>query len=243
MTSKDIAMKLRKGDLDCNSRGAFFSAVIKGLIKNLNKDIYIRNLQVPHIILHTGDEQMFLNVKGQDMNIEPYEVSNEDYVYNTIPRCIVTPGEVSLIPDQITNPYSRGVFQYETEDSIYTLSAEFRRMPIKISIDLKYYVSTYTDLLDLTQSLVANTSFIRTYNISYLGQVIKCSYKTPEAFNGEKLTELDETLQDNRNKTLSINLEVESNFPIFERRTVISTDNVISKTVNNINIKNTNEIV
>ena len=189
---------------------------------------------VPHLILHTGDEQMYLDVKGQDASIEPKQISNEDYVYNAIPRCIVTPAGIDIIPDQITNPYTRGTFQVEDDENLYTISAEFRRMPVKLSVTLKYYVNTYTDLLEITQKLLTNCSFIRNFNIVYLGQVIQCSYRIPESFSGEHLMEIDETLTDTRYKTLELSIEVESNLPIFANDTVVSTDNIIKHYQHNI---------
>lgn len=237
--SKTLALKIRKGEIDCNNHDLFFSILIKGLMNKLDDDISIRDIKVPHMILHTGDEQMYLNVKGQDNSIEPYEVSNEDYVYNAIPRCIVTPSNVDLVPDQVTNPYSRGILQYESDDSIYTLSAEFRRMPVKLTTELKYYVGSFTDLLELIQQIISKLSFIRTYNITYMGQVIKCSYRIPDSLSGEHLTDIDESTQDNRCRILTLSLEVESNFPVFSNKTIISTDQIIRKINNNINIHET----
>ena len=242
INSKTLAMKIRKGEIDCNNQDLFFSVLIKGLINKLDDNISIRDIKVPHMILHTGDEQMYLNVKGQDNSIEPYEISNEDYVYNIIPRCIVSPSNVDLVPDQVTNPYSRGLLQYESEDSIYTLSAEFRRMPVKLTVELKYYVSSYTDMLELIQQIISKLSFIRTYNITYMGQVIKCSYRIPDNFSGEHLVDIDETTQDNRCRILTLSLEVESNFPVFSNKTIISTDQIIRKISSNINIHETGDL-
>ena len=230
----DIIEKYRNGTLDCNNRELFFSILIKGLLVNLNNLIKMNDSPVPHFILHTGDEQMYLDVKGQDSSIEPTQISNEDYIYNVIPRCIVTPAGIDVIPDQITNPYTRGNFQVEDDENLYTISAEFRRMPVKLSTTLKYYVSTYTDLLEITQKLLTNCSFIRTFNIVYLGQVIQCSYRIPESFQGEHLMEIDETLTDTRYKTLELSIEVESNLPIFANGTVVSTDNIIKHHQHNI---------
>ena len=233
---EDIITKYRNGELDINNKESFFSILIKGLLINLNNSIHLQDKNVPHFILHTGDEQMYLDVKGQDSSIEPMSISNEDYVYNSTPRCIVAPAGVDILPDQVTNPYTRGIFQIDNGDNLYTLSAEFRRMPVKLSVELKYYLDTYTDLLNITQQLITNLSFIRNYNINYLGQVIQCSYKIPESFSGEHLMEIDETLSDSRFKTLSLSIEVESNLPVFANGTVISTNNIISDYQYNIKV-------
>lgn len=223
----DIVEKIRKGEIDINNQELFFSTLIKGLMLRLDDDISIRGISVPHIITHTGSDAFYLEKKGQNMAIEPYEVSNEDYIYTIVPRCIVTPGSIDLVPDQLTNPYAIGQFQYESEESIIGLSAEFRRLPIKLSVELKYFTDSYRDVLELVQQILTKLSFIRTYNITYLGQMITCSYKIPETFNEEHLTDLDGTTTDSKNRTISLNIEVETNLPVIAQQTAVSSDDFI----------------
>ena len=113
------------------------------------------------------------------------------------------------------------------------LTGEFRRIPVKIGVDLKYYTDSYTDMLELIQYIIANLSFIRTYDIVYLGQKIKCSYKIPESFGEEHTMELDGALSDNREHSLSLSVEIETSLPIFNNRTIMPSK-IITKTVANI---------
>lgn len=237
--SKDIANDIRIGVLDINVQELFFSTLIKGLLYNLNQSIKIRNEYVPHIILHTGDDKMWLETKGYDASIEPFKISNENNVYNIIPRCNVNLSNIDLDASQLTNPYSIGSFQYEDEEGVYTLSGEFRRMPVKLSVELKYSVESYTDMLELIQYIISNLSFIRTYDIVYLGQKIKCSYKIPDSFSEEHTMEIDGALSEDRNHTLALSLEIESNIPVFNNKTVMSSDCVITKHTSYININET----
>lgn len=234
MESISITDKIVRGEIDINNQELFFSHLIKGLLIKLNGDISIRGIEVPHIIIHTGSDALYLENKGQDYSIEPYSVSNENYIYTIIPRCVVTPGGINLIPDQLTNPYSRGYLQYEDEGNLYNLSAEFRRLPIKLSVDLKYYTDSYRDLLELTQQILTKLAFIKTYPITYMGQQIMCSYKIPESFSDEHITELDGKTQDNKCHVLSLSIEVETNLPVYENRTVVNTDKYITKSITNV---------
>ncbi len=229
MNTIEVVEKIRKGDIDINNQELFFSNLIKGLMLKLNEDISIRGIPVPHMIVHTGSEALYLEHKGQDQSVEPYEVSNENYIYNIIPRCVVTPGGIDLLLDQITNPYTMGQLQYDSGDNLYNLCGEFRRLPLKLTVELKYYTDSYRDMLELVQQTLTNLAFIRTYNITYMGQMITCSYKIPEAFSDEHLTELDGTTQDNKCHTLPLSIEVETNLPVFEKRTIMSSDMYFGK--------------
>lgn len=223
----DVIEEIRTGKIDCNRKELFFAALIRGVILSLNQTIQTNGKYIRHLILHTGDDLMYLNNKGQDASVEPLEISNEDYIYSVLPRCILNPGSISIISDQTTNPHVRGYFQMDLNDKIYTLSAEFRRIPIKLNVELKYYLNSFHELLDVTQQIISKLSFIRTFSITYMGQIIKCSYRIPDDFQGEHLTELDGTTMDNKFKTLSLSIEVESNLPVYENRTVVDANNVI----------------
>lgn len=240
-----IVNDIRTGVLDINVQDLFLSIVIKGLLYDLNDCINIRKDPVPHMILHTGDDRMYLEAKGYDASIEPIDISNENYIYSITPRCIVNPSGVDLDTAQLTSPYSLGAIQYTVRDGensgIYLLRGEFRRMPIKLSVDLKYYTDTFTDMLELIQCIISNLSFVRTFDVMYMGQKIKCSYKIPESFSEEHTMELDGAMTDNRSHSLNLSIELESNFPVFNNRTIMG-PNIITKTQANIKTTNTNEI-
>lgn len=227
----EIIEQIREGKIDINNQELFFSTLIKGLMLRLDDDISIRGISVPHLIVHTGSDALYLERKGYDQSIEPLQISNEDYIYNVVPRCIVSPGGIELVADQLTNPYSLGQFQYEGDEEILSITAEFRRMPIKLSVELKYLTDSYRDMLELTQQILTKLSFIRTFHITYMGQSIQCSYRIPDSFSGEYITELDGTTTDSKNKTMTISIEVESNLPIISHRSIMKSDQGINNTV------------
>ena len=69
-----------------------------------------------------------------------------------------------------------------------------------------------------------------------MGQKIICSYQIPDQFEGNFLTELDGTTQDNRNRTMEMSLELETNLPVFYPGTVISNQHIITTIKPNIKI-------
>lgn len=230
-----IVSNIVSGDIDINTHDSFISILIKGLLLKLNSEIKIRGIYVPHIIVHTGDDIMWNEARSYNNAIEPLTISNENNVYSIIPRCIVNPSGVDLDTSQLTSPYILGNLQYESKDKsgVYSLYGEFRRIPIKLSIELKYYTDTYSDMLELIQGVIANLAFIRTYDIVYLGQKIKCSYKIPESFSEEHTMDIDGAMSDNREHNLTLSIEVETNMPVFNNKTIMPY-NIITKTKANI---------
>ena len=136
-----------------------------------------------------------------------------------------------------------GLLQYSNPDiGTVTLSGEFRRVPIKLSVELKYYTDSYTDMLELIQYVISNLAFIQTYDIVYMGQKIKCSYKIPESFGEEHTMEIDGAASDNREHSLNLSIEVESNIPVFNNKTISSATKIIVTPVAKIKPANTHAV-
>lgn len=220
--------KIVKGEIDVNNQELFMSSLFKALIYNLNHQMLLRNKSIPHFILNTGDDIMYLENKGQDNSKEPYQVSNEDYIYNSIPRCMVNLGGIEVLEDQITSPYSRGEFEISDDDILQTFSAEFRRMPLKFSVTLKYYLDSFTDVLSVTQYIITKLLFIRTFKFDYLGQIIEASYKVPTSFDNEKNITFDGGTIEQKLRTIELTLDVETNMPVYDERTAINCENRIN---------------
>lgn len=236
----ELTDRIRRGEIDINNQSLFFSILIKGVLQQLKKDLKIRDVEVPHFILNTGDDTMYLGVKGQNQAIEPLQVSNEEYVYNTKPRCIVEPKGINLVPDQLTSPYSKGVFQLDYEEEITTFTAEFRRYPLTMTFDLNYYLDSYTDALELIQQVITKLSFIRTFDFVYMGQHIKASYVVPESMDTEYNIQIEGTTSDVKDRKISLSLTVETYIPVYDVRTVIQSDHYIRNGVYKVNAETNN---
>lgn len=229
MNNDEIVYKIRNGEIDVNNQSRFFSILIKGLLVALNNDISIRNNRVPHYIINTGDEIMALEVKGYDHSKDPVEATNENYIYTVTPRCAITPKNIQLIPDQLTSPYAAGKLQLDIDDQLINFVGEVRRMPLKMNIELKYVVNSYTDTLELIQQIITKLAFIRSFNIVYMGQVIPCSYTLPDSLDDEKTIDFDENSTDDRRYFTTLDIEVETAIPIYSNGTIIPADQYIKK--------------
>lgn len=218
---------IRRGIVDINNQQLFFSIVVKGFIYKLNQRLKLRGLNIPHYILNTGDDIMYLEVKGQDHSIEPVEISNEDFIYSQVPRCMIQPTGINVQMDQLSNPYSHGKFEIEHNDMIYSFRAEFRRIPVTYGFSLKYYLDNFTDSLDVIQQIITNLSFVNLFKVLYLGQQINCSYQIPDSYQTEYMMEFDGITTESKYRTISLELEVTTNIPVIHEETIIPSNMII----------------
>lgn len=227
----ELIKKINTGEIDINMLESFFSSVLKGFIFKLNTTLRLRGVSIPHFILNTGDDILYLEHKGYDFNIEQTEnkVTNEDYIYNMIPRCVLNPGGLTIPSDQLSS-ISSGVFQIEYEDMLVNIRSDFKRYPITLNCALKYYFDSFSDALLVSQQIISKEAFINNFNISYLGQRIFCSYAIPDSEEIEKNIEFDGLSIDSKNKTLSLEFEIETNYPVIIPQTVVPADAYIKET-------------
>lgn len=219
----DVVKYFAENNIDPNNQQLFFSKLIKSFMLDLKRLIKIRGIEVPHMILNTGDDTMWVLEKEYNYSLERAtgEVSNEQFVYNIVPRCIVTPQGLDLMPEQLTNPYTRGNFQMEIDNKLYTLNGEYRRVPFKMAFGMKYVLDSFTDSLEMFQHIISKLSFIRTFKFIYMGQTMIASYQIPNQWKGEYQTEISSANNtDSRNRIIDIDVEVESMFPVFSERTI-----------------------
>lgn len=238
MLDLSIQNKIVKGEIDVNNNELFMSTLVKALLYNLESQMKLRDKNIPHFILNTGDDIMYLEHKGQNMAVEPLQVSNESYIYETVPRCIVDLSTMEVLEDQMTSPYTRGNFEIAVDDILHGFNAEYRRIPIKVSVSLKYYLDSFTDVLTITQHIISKMLFIRTFKFDYMGQTIQASYKVPTSYQGEKNITFDGGTTESKLRSISLDLDVESNFPVFDERTVIEDSNFIRTLEHNVYANN-----
>ncbi len=230
--AKIIQEKIMTGEINPNRTESFFDGCIKAALLWMNDHISLKGRKIPHFIMNTGDEVMYRELMNYYYD-RGQGVTDEDFVYNRVPRCVVSPGAMNTLPDQLTQPYSRGVFEIEVDDSLYEFSAETRRLPIQISLSLKYIIDSFSDCLDLTQSFFTELLYIQTFKFVYMGETVICSLKMPDGVDVEKLSTV-EFGTEGRFKTINIELTLDTNIPVYDPRTAVSTDRIITKVDNNI---------
>jgi hypothetical protein len=74
--------------------------------------------------------------------------------YDRVPRVHVTPGGISLNPDQMTSPFGQAEYTQTIEGKEKWVSSFVHMLPISIDLDFQVKASTFTEVLKIWQAIV-----------------------------------------------------------------------------------------
>lgn len=211
----------------------FFALIMKGVLSFLNKNIILNGESIQHFIFNTGSSYMYLENDGYEFSMS--ETSGEDQMYMKLPRCICSFGDISVPQEELTAPFVMGMYERVSSISkkMESYSAEMRRLPLEISLSLQYVLSTTNESLILMQELIDKIIFQRYFDITYLGQKLKCSIEFPSNVKFE-FNKIDMASAESRQKTINIELKICTNYPIIDVSTEINGKLVISSFASNL---------
>lgn len=203
----------------------FFKILFRGVVGYLNHAVKLNGKDIPHFILHTGSEYLYYDALDYDFkNIH----SSESHIYLNVPRCLIDFQDISTDMSQLTNPHVRAQYEkIDSEGQLRTYSAECRRMPIRVQVSMTYFIDSFTDSLKLTQILIERMAFDKVMYINYLGREIDVSMRFPDTIIDEHMNVISFDTGD-KNRTLKLSLQIDTNLPIYNRVTQVDTGNVIS---------------
>lgn len=202
----------------------FFAIVIKGFLSWLNRNIVLYNKSINHFVFNTGSSYLYIESNGYEYNVS--EVTGEDTMYMTLPRCIVDITDISFPMEELTAPFSRGNYERQTGNMLAGYNAEMRRLPIEITLNMKYYLSNFNETIILLQEIVDKMIFQTYFNVTYLGKVIQCSIEFPANMNPE-INKIDMASPEPNQRNLTFDVKIDTNYPVIDTRTEIPTDKVI----------------
>lgn len=208
----------------------FFSLVIKGALMWLNSNLIMYNKPIRHFLFTTGSSYLYL--ENNDYEYTWCESSGEDYIYMETPRCVVSVGNFSIPTEELTATSINCQFERistlkETEGQIMTYNAQMRRLPLEITLNLKYVFSTFNEAIIFIQELFEKVSFQQYYEIVYLGQTIKNSIEFVSDTN-INLNQIDLTSKDVNQKTIEFDIKINTNLPIIDEKTQMPATSIIS---------------
>ena len=230
--------QMEKFDDLYNRDERFFSIIIKGLISWLNRNIVLYNKPINHFIFNTGSSYLYMESNGYEYNLN--ETTGEDMMYMQLPRCVMNIGDIAFPSEELTSPYARGNYERRTGNMLSGYNAEIRRLPIEISIDLRYYLSNFNETIVLLQELIDKIVFQQYYNVIYLGQVIQCSIEFPANVTPE-INKIDMTSPEPNQRNIALGIKICTNYPLINTRTETPTDKIITSYGYQIDIELNNQ--
>lgn len=194
----------------------FFSLVIKGVLSWLNSNLKMYGKSIKHFILNTGSSYMYLENNGYEYNW--CETSGENFMYMETPRCLVKLGTFSIPTEELTMPYTNGVYERisnaeKYKGQIIAYTAQMRRLPIEMEMQLNYVFSNFNESIIFVQELFEKIVFQRYFNIVYLGQTIQCSIEL-DGNTQIQVNELDLASAEPNRRTMEFNIKICTNMPI-----------------------------
>lgn len=204
----------------------FFSLVVKGLLSWLNRNIVLYNKSINHFIFNTGSSYLYVESNGYEYNVS--ETTGEDTMYMKLPRCLIEISDINIPMEELSAPFSRGNYERCSGNQLQGFNAEIRRLPIELTINMKYYLSNFNETIVLLQELIDKLVFQRYFNITYLGKIVQCSIEFPANYNPE-LNKIDMSSPEPNQRNITFDIKICTNYPLIDTRTEIPTDKVISK--------------
>jgi hypothetical protein len=203
-----------------------FSLVVKGLLSWLNRNIVLYNKSINHFIFNTGSSYLYVESNGYEYNVS--ETTGEDTMYMKLPRCLIEISDINIPMEELSAPFSRGNYERRSGNQLCGFNAEMRRLPIELTINMKYYLSNFNETIVLLQELIDKLVFQRYFNITYLGKVVQCSIEFPANYNPE-LNKIDMSSPEPNQRNITFDIKICTNYPLIDARTEIPTDKVISQ--------------
>ena len=211
----------------------FFSLVVKGLLSWLNRNIVLYNKSINHFIFNTGSSYLYVESNGYEYNVS--ETTGEDTMYMKLPRCLIEISDINIPMEELSAPFSRGNYERRSGNQLQGFNAEIRRLPIELTINMKYYLSNFNETIVLLQELIDKLVFQKYFNITYLGKVLQCSIEFPANYNPE-LNKIDMSSPEPNQRNITLDVKVCTNYPLIDTRTEIPTDKVISQFGHNVDL-------
>ena len=174
------------------------------------------------------------------------ETTGENLMYMETPRCIVKIGTFSIPTEELTMPYTNGVYERisnaeKTKGQIMAYNAQMRRLPIEMDLQLNYVFSNFNESIIFVQELFEKIVFQKYFNIIYLGQTIQNSIEI-EGNTEIKVNEIDLSSQEPNRRTMDFTIKICTNLPVISTISECPANLLISNTfTGNTNLPSENK--
>ena len=213
----------------------FFSILFKGCLNWLNHNVFMYDKPIKHFIFNTGSSYLYVEDNGYEFKWS--ETTGEDQMYMSMPRCVCEIGDFNIPTEELTNPFVRGIYERRSSKTgdYKGYNAEMRRIPLEVSMTLRYILSNFNESIILVQELFEKMVFQQYFNIVYLGQQIQCSIEFP-AQQQINLNRIDFDSTDVNQKTIEISIKIDTYLPVINISTEIENQYIIKNGKTQINL-------
>ena len=202
----------------------FFGLLTKGVLSWLTSNIVLYNKPILHFIFNTGSSYMYIESDGYKFSMT--ETSGEDQIYMKMPRCVIEIADINIPTEELSSPYSRGVYERRSGNDIKGYNAQMRRLPIELTLNAHYVLSNYNESIILLEELIDSLCWQQYFNIVYLGQIINCSIEIDSNFQIQ-FNKIDMESKETNQKTIDLTYKVCSNYPSIDMRTEVENKFVV----------------
>lgn len=190
----------------------FFESALKGMLSNLTERMqpyseYL-NRTFPILVMNTGDEVFLQNIKPDDAN---------KTLYNSIPRMVCDIGGINVLSDQLSSMTNYG--RFTIQDDITGIKSEkvanFRRIPLNITVNAQVYFSNIFQYLQFVEILLMMTYDNCVFTYYYQDKFLQGNFNYQDQYNTEPNMSLSFD-SDKRHRIMNLTFEVELQFPSFD---------------------------
>jgi len=207
-----------------NVENVFARAVVVGLVKTLNNQIFYENVLdsngtydivgVPFFPdFGQGSSERFLqdyflnwgdcgSAQKVDGNIDP------------LPRGMVSLNSMEIDTSALTQRWIRAEFSKVIDGNIQTFNAYLNSLPLKMDFDIEIRTDTMVEAFKIVQAILDTFYKVRIFNVEFRGFMIPCQISFPENYPIERAMEFSYPSENKINFTFS--LEIETYYPVID---------------------------
>lgn len=211
----------------------FIAILMKGVLSWLTRHIVMYGKPIKHFIFNTGSSYLYIENDGYEYSLS--ETSGEDTMYMSMPRCICELENISVLTEDLSQPFIRGVYERYVGNEVVGMNAEMMRLPLVMNVKCKYVLSNFNESIVLIEEILSKLVFQQYFRIVYLGQTIQCSIEYPTEESIE-INKIDMASSETNQKTIEISLKVNANYPKINERSEMRNDQIIGSFKNNLDL-------
>lgn len=205
-----------------NTDDVLIRSVIVALVNSLNNQVYYENrisdteiqtVRVPFYYAFSGDERFLQDYFNNWSDCVPSFIEGN---YDPIPRGSLELTGVNILSANQTSRFVRGYFTREEEGQLLRYNSYLNSIPVSLQFNVKILTDSYVDSFKIQQELLRVFYKTLVFRVNFSGSVIPSQAGFPESYTNDK--QFEYTYADQNRISISFDIEVETYFPIFDKK-------------------------